>query len=101
MPTTTIGVPDELMARIANVAQRAGKTTQCFILEAIEEKTEQEELRKSFEAEDDARFAAFLETRETIPWSEVRKYLEERAAGKQPPRPAAKKFVITNTNRKI
>lgn len=91
MSTRTFGVPEELMARVANAAKRTGKTTQCFILEAIEEKIEQEELRKSFEAEGDARFAEFLETGESIPWSDVRKYLKERAAGKQPPRPAVKK----------
>ena len=48
--TTTIRLPEDLKARIASAAERAGKTTHSFILEAIAEKAELEEQR----AEDDA-----------------------------------------------
>jgi predicted transcriptional regulator len=92
MPTTTtIRLPEELKARIASAAERAGKTTHSFILEAIAEKAELEEQRADFDAEADARFARIVESGKTIPWSEMRHYLEERMAGRSVARPAAKK----------
>lgn len=90
MSTTTIRLPDELKARIASVAARTGKTTHSFILEAIAEKTEQEELRADFDAQADARFADIVASGETIPWSEARQYLEDRGAGRMVPRPVPK-----------
>lgn len=89
--TTTIRLPDDLKARIASAAERAGKTTHSFILEAIAEKAELEEKRADFDAEADARFARIVESGRTIPWSDMRHYLEGRLAGKQTPRPAPKK----------
>jgi predicted transcriptional regulator len=85
--TTTIRLPEDLKARIASAAERAGKTTHSFILEAIAEKAELEELRADFDAEANARFAKIVESGKTIPWSDMRHYLEERLAGKQMPRP--------------
>lgn len=86
MSTTTIRLPDELKARIASAAERAGKTTHSFILEAIAEKAELEELRADFETEADARFAKIVSSGKTIPWSEMRQYLDDRVAGNQVPR---------------
>lgn len=91
MSTTTIRLPDELKARIASAAERAGKTTHSFILEAIAEKAELEEQRTDFDVEADARFAKILETGKTIPWADMRGYLEGRGAGQSVPRPVAKK----------
>lgn len=51
MSTTTIRIPDELKARVAAVAEQAGVTSHSFILQAIAEKTQQEELRRDFENE--------------------------------------------------
>ncbi len=45
MSTTTIRLPEELKARIAAAAERAGTTAHNFILEAIAEKADQKELR--------------------------------------------------------
>ncbi len=89
MPTTTICLPDDLKARIASAAERAGKTTHSFILEAIAEKVEREERRNAFDFEADARFANIVASGKTIPWSDMRQYLEERVAGKAAPRPVA------------
>ena len=91
MSTTTIRLPDELKARIAIAAERAGKTTHSFILEAIAEKAELEELRADFDAEADARFANIVSSGETIPWSEMRQYLSDHLAGKNVPGPVAQK----------
>lgn len=94
MSTTTIRLPEDLKARITSAAERAGKTTHSFILEAIAEKAELEEQRADFDAEADARFARIVASGKTIPWTDMRLYLEDRLAGKQVPRPlAAKKRV--------
>lgn len=89
--TTTIRLSEDLKARIASAAERAGKTTHSFILEAIAEKAELEEQRAGFDAEANARFAKIVESGKTIPWTDMRHYLEERLVGKQTPRPVAKK----------
>jgi predicted transcriptional regulator len=85
--TTAIHLSEDLEARIASAAERAGKTTHSFILEAIAEKAEREEQRADFDAEANARFAKIVESGRTIPWTDMRHYLEERLAGKQVPRP--------------
>jgi predicted transcriptional regulator len=89
--TTTIRLSEELKARIASAAERAGKSTHSFILEAIAEKAELEEQRVGFDAEANARFARVVESGKTIPWTDMRIYLEARLAGKQVARPVAKK----------
>lgn len=78
MSTTTIRLPDDLKARVASAAERTGKTTHSFILEAIAEKADLEEQRADFDAEADARFANIVATGETIPWADMRRYLEAR-----------------------
>jgi predicted transcriptional regulator len=90
--TTTIRLPEALKARVAAAARRAGKTPHSFILEAVAEKAEQQERRSDFEDLADKRFAQIVQTGRTIPWSEMRKYLGDRLAGKAPRRPAARKF---------
>jgi len=92
MSTTTIRLPEDLRVRVAAAAKRAGKTSHSFILEAVAEKAEREEQRNDFEELADKRFAQIIETGKTIPWNEMRKYLEERLAGKAPRRPTARKF---------
>ncbi|CAI0693495.1 ribbon-helix-helix protein, CopG family [Serratia proteamaculans] len=81
MPTTTIRIPEELKARVAAVAEQAGVTSHSFILQAIAEKTQQEELRRNFEEEAEKRYANIVATGETIPWSDMRSYLESYVAG--------------------
>jgi predicted transcriptional regulator len=90
--TTTIRLTDDLKARVASAAERSGKTTHSFILEAIAEKTELEEQRASFDAVADARLANFMKSGKTIPWSEMRQYIEARSEGKPAPRPVARKL---------
>lgn len=92
MSTTTIRLPEDLKARVATVAERAGTTAHAFILEAIAEKTEQEERRADFDASAEARYARIVASGKTIPWQDVRSYLEGRIAGKAAKRPAARKL---------
>jgi predicted DNA-binding protein len=92
MSTTTVRLPDKLKARLAAAAKRAGTTAHNFILEAIAEKTEEAERRSGFHDVAEKRYAEIVSAGETIPWSEMRTYLEDRIAGKKSRRPAAKKL---------
>jgi predicted transcriptional regulator len=92
MATTTIRIPNDLKARVAAAAERAGKTSHSFILEAIAEKAEQDERRSDFDDVAERRFADILASGKTIPWGEMRTYLEDRLAGKAARRPVAKKL---------
>ena len=92
MATTTIRISNELKARVAAAAERAGKTSHGFILEAIAEKAEQEEPRSDFDEVAERRFADIVASGKTIPWVEMRTYLENRLAGKAARRPIARKL---------
>ena len=92
MSTTTIRLPENLKARVAAAAKRAGTTTHGFILDAIAEKVKQEELRAAFDAEAEDRYARIGATGKAIPLQEMRGYLEERLSGKEAKRPAARKL---------
>lgn len=92
MTTTTIRLPENLKARIAAAAERAGTTSHNFILQAIAEKAEQEESRSDFNKVAEERYARIVATGKTIPWQEMRKYLEDRIEGKKAKRPMAKKL---------
>lgn len=92
MSTTTIRLPDELKARIAAAAERTGKSTHSLILEAISEKADLEERRLEFSDQADARMANIAVTGKTIGWPDMRRYLEDQAAGKASPRPKATKM---------
>lgn len=92
MSTTTIRLPENLKARIAAAAKRAGTTSHNFILEAIAEKADQEERRGDFNEVAEKRFARIVASGKTIPWNEMRSYLEDRLASKSAKRPAARKL---------
>lgn len=89
--TTTIRLSDDLKGRIASAAERAGKTTHSFIIEAITEKADMEEQRASFDLAADARFSRIIDSGDTVGWGEVRSYLQQRVNGETPARPAIKK----------
>lgn len=79
--TTTIRLDDDLKTRVAAAAERAGKTTHAFILEAIACTVEQAEIKDQFHREADARWGRILDEGKTVPWSEMRAYLTARAEG--------------------
>ena len=92
MTTTTIRLPKDLKARIAVAAERAGTTAHNFILEAIAEKADQDERRGDFNEVAEKRYARIAASGKTIPWHEMRGYLEDRLAGKAARRPVARKL---------
>jgi predicted transcriptional regulator len=92
MTTTTIRLPDELKARVSQAAARAGTTAHSFILNAIEEKTRQDERHADFHKVANQRYADILAGGKTIPWTDMRRYLEDRLNGKPGRRPVARKL---------
>ena len=92
MSTTTIRIEDELKARVAAVAESAGKTTHAFIVDAIAQTVEQVEQDNAFHALADQRWGAIQATGETVPWEAARSYLQARANGERPRKPAARKL---------
>lgn len=92
MSTTTIRLPDDLKARVAEAAKRAGTTTHGFILEAIAEKTAQDEIRAGFETEAENRYARIIASGETISWADMRHYLKAKIAGKDTSLPKSRKL---------
>lgn len=92
MSTTTIRLPEELKARVAAAAERAGTTSHNFILEAIAEKADSAERRADLADVAEQRYAGIVASGKTIPWSEMRRYLEDRVAGKKAKRPTARKL---------
>ena len=93
MSTTTIRLPEKLKARVAVAAKRSGTSTHSFILDAIAKKTEQDELRAAFDSVAEERYARIVATGKTIPWKEMRGYMEDHLVGKVAKRPAARKPV--------
>ena len=92
MSTTTIRVDDELKERINAAATRAGKTPHAFILEAIAQTVEQSEQDDEFHATADERWARVLSGGKTVPLDAAKSYLEARARGERPSKPAGRKL---------
>lgn len=92
MSTTTIRLPDDLKTRVAAAAERAGTTAHSFILEAIAEKADQAERRSDFNDLAEKRYATIVASGKTIPWDQMRRYLEDRLSGKKITRPTARKL---------
>ncbi len=92
MTTTTIRIEDDLKARVAAAAERAGKTSHAFILDAIAQTVEQVELDEAFHHIADQRWANVLATGKTVPWDDAKTYLKARASGERPRTPVARKL---------
>lgn len=92
MATTTIRVDDNLKARIAAAAERAGKTAHAFILDAIARTLEQDEIDAEFDRIADERWTKLLATQQTVSWDQAKAWLEARARGKARRKPAPRKL---------
>ena len=90
--TTTIRLPDELKARVNAAAERAGTSPHGFMLQAIAEKAAQDEQRRDFEQVVQQRYDKLVTDGRSVPWSEMRRYLTDRAAGVEVRRPSARKL---------
>ncbi|MFT3814854.1 MAG: CopG family transcriptional regulator [Acidovorax sp.] len=93
MSTTTIRIDDALKARLAATAARAGKTPHALILDVLTDAVERAELDDELHRIADERWAALVRTGQSVPWEDVKTYLQARAAGQTPRQPAARKLV--------
>ncbi|MGQ0586725.1 MAG: CopG family transcriptional regulator [Gammaproteobacteria bacterium] len=91
MGTTTIRIEKTLRARVRSAARRAGKSPHNFIVDAIEEQTRQAEVQQQFRDDATRRLLAIGKTGRTIPWKEMRAYLEKRLHGGASGRPKPRK----------
>ncbi len=92
MTTTTIRIEESLKARVSAAAERAGKTAHAFILDAISQTVEQAEVDEEFHRVADKRWEKMLSTGKTVPWNDAKAYIEARARGERPRKPAARKL---------
>lgn len=92
MSTTTIRLPEELKIRIAEAAKQAGTTPHNFMLQALAEKADQVDRQADFDAEAQQRYTRIIESGQSIAWDDMRRYLQDRSAGKSPRRPTARRL---------
>jgi predicted transcriptional regulator len=92
VPTTTIRLDDPLKARLAAAAERAGKTSHAFILDAIARTVEQAEHDEDFHRVAEERWLKILATHKTVDWGAAKDWLEARSRGERPRKPAARKL---------
>jgi len=91
MATTTIRVDDDLKARIAAAAERAGTTAHAFMLGAIARTVAQDEADAAFDRIADERWTKLLATGETVSWDDAKAWIEARSRGERRRRPAPRK----------
>ena len=91
MSKTTIDLPEDVLARIIAVADRAGTTPEQFVLDAIAEKIDMDERAAALDAEDEARYAEVVRSGETVSLDDMQMYFERRLRGEAVTPPVPKK----------
>lgn len=94
MSTTTIRLDEALKARITAAAERAGKTPHAFMVEAITEHVEQDELDADFQRIAEERWEEVQRTGMTVAWEDVKAWLQATARGEDLDFPEARKQPI-------
>jgi predicted transcriptional regulator len=92
MSRTTIRLEDDLEQCVATAADRAWKTPNAFILDAIAQSGDAAEVDDDFNHVADERCTNVLATGECVSWEDARVWLKARARGEQVPRPVARKL---------
>lgn len=92
MSTTTLRIEDSLKLRVAEAAQRDGKTPHAFMLQAITKSVDAIELNNEFHDVANERWAEMLTTGKSIGWDQARLYIEAKARGEVVRKPAARKL---------
>ena len=87
----SLRVPENVKRRIAKLAAEQDKTPDAFMLEAIRDRLDAEEVRAAFHAEARRRLARMKKSGLGMPANEVFDYLLSRASGKKPQRPKPRK----------
>ena len=84
MTTTTIRIDEALKARVAAAAERSGKTSHAYIVEAIAESVDRSERQAQWQALGDHRWAELVRSGESLPWESVRDRMASRLRGVKP-----------------
>ena len=85
--TTTLKLPEPLKARIAPLAEAAGKSPHAWMIEALEERVAQSEAYAAFVAEALETEQEMLRTGEAYAMEDVHRYLLDKLDGKPVKRP--------------
>ncbi len=85
--TTTLKLPEPLKARIAPLAEAAGKTPHAWMVDALEAQVALAEMREEFIAEAEAAAAATDAGGPLYAAEDVRAYILGRAAGRKHRKP--------------
>jgi predicted transcriptional regulator len=88
MSTTTIRLGD-LKDRVASAAERAGKSTHAYIVDAIAEFVARDEQRAEFVGAALSRRAKYRASGRTVSFDDMAAYAMASARGEQPPKPRA------------
>jgi predicted transcriptional regulator len=81
MSATSLKLPAELKQRIVTLVEGTDRTAHAFMIEAIEQATHNEELRRRFGVEADAAERETTKTGRAYDALEVFNYLESRSRG--------------------
>ena len=92
MSTTTIRIERSLRTRVRSAARHAGTSPHNFMIDAIEEKTRETEERQEFRDEATQRLTAIAASGRTVPWKEMRNYLQKRVSGAAATAPKGRKL---------
>ena len=84
---TTLKVPDDLRARLAEQAQAEGKSPHAYMLDALREKADRADRRREYLAAGAAALVEYERTGIAYAMEDVEQYILGVAAGKKPRRP--------------
>ena len=92
MSTTTIRIEEELKVRVAVAAERTGLSAHAFIIDAIAQRVDQLDMAEELRQVAEERWTKLKTTGASVPWEDAKAYLQARARGELPRRPAARKL---------
>lgn len=87
--TTSLKLPDALMATIAKVAAFEGKTAHALMVDTLQSAMEDALVRQQFYADGESSFQDTLRTNAVFGAADVKAYVTARVAGGKPGRPQA------------
>jgi predicted transcriptional regulator len=87
----SLRVPENVKRRIAKLAEAQDRTPHAFMLEAIRDRLDAEEVRAAFHAEARRRLARMKKSGLGVPANEVFDYLLSKASGNKVQQPKSRK----------
>jgi predicted transcriptional regulator len=96
MAATSLKLPDELKRKIAQLVEGSNRTAHAFMIEAIEQAAQREELRRRFGEEAAQSEKEALRSGKAYDAQDAFRYLEVRAKGRRARRPRLKSWRKSN-----